>query len=47
MSAPHAWSAPVKRFVVTGATLVVILMYMFLCVAGGLMVSALPSLIRP
>jgi len=47
MIAPHEWPKPVKRFVLTGAALLVILAYVFLCVGGALLAAALFSQIRP
>lgn len=45
--APHDWPRPVKRFVLTGATLVVILAYGLLCAASALLIAALLSQVRP
>jgi hypothetical protein len=45
--APHEWPKPVKHFLLTGATLLVILAYMLLCAGSTLLVAALLSQIRP
>ncbi len=47
MITPHEWPKPVKRFVLTGATLLVILAYILLCVGSALLAAALFSQIRP
>jgi hypothetical protein len=47
MLAPHDWPEPVKRFLLTGATLLVILAYMLLCAGSALLTAALFSQIRP
>jgi hypothetical protein len=43
MLAPHDWPKPVKRFLLTGATLLVILAYALLCAGGALLTAALLS----
>jgi len=43
MLAPHDWPAPVKRLVLTGATLLVILAYILLCAGTGLVTAVLLS----
>ena len=45
--APHEWPKPVKRFLLTGATLLVVLAYMLLCAGSTLLVVALVSQVRP
>ncbi len=47
MLAPHDWPKPVKRLLLTGATLLVILAYVLLCVGSLLLTAALFSQIRP
>lgn len=47
MLAPHDWPKPVKHLVLTGATLLVILAYIFLCTGSALLTAALFSQIRP
>jgi hypothetical protein len=47
MLAPHEWSGSVKRFVLTGATLLVILAYLLLCTGSTLLVATLLSYISP
>jgi len=44
---PHEWPKPVKHFVLTGATLLVILAYVLLCAGSTLLVAALLSQVRP
>jgi len=43
MITPHAWSKPVKQFVVTGATLLVIVAYALMCAGSALLMAALFS----
>jgi hypothetical protein len=47
MLAPHDWPKPVKRLVLTGATLLVIVAYIFLCSGSALLTAALVSQFRP
>ena len=47
MIAPHQWPRPIKRLVLTGATVLVVLAYASLCVAGWLLSTALLSQVRP
>lgn len=37
----HDWPKPVKQFVLTGATILVIAAYMLFCAGGMLMIAAL------
>lgn len=47
MLAPHEWPKVVKRFLLTSATLLVILAYMLLCIGSVLLAAALFSQIGP
>lgn len=44
---PHNWPKPVKRVVLTGATLLVVLAYALLCAGSALLAATLLSPIRP
>lgn len=47
MIAPHAWSKPVKRLLLTTAILLVILAYTLLCAGSAFLTAALFSQINP
>jgi hypothetical protein len=47
MLAPHDWPKPIKRFVLTGATLLVILAYLLLCAGSALLAATLLLQISP
>jgi hypothetical protein len=47
MLAPHNWPKPVKRLLLTSATLLVILAYALLCAGSLILTAALFSQIRP
>jgi hypothetical protein len=47
MLAPHDWPKPVKQFVLTGATLLVITAYLLICAGSTLLMSALVSQFSP
>ena len=43
----HAWPEPVKKFVLTGATILVIGAYILLCAGSMLMIAALSTQFSP
>jgi len=45
--APHEWPKPVKRIVLTGAAVLVVLAYALLCAGSLMLTAALFSQIRP
>ncbi len=47
MIAPHDWPEPVKQFVMTGATLLVIVAYMLMCAGSTLLIAVLFSQLSP
>lgn len=47
MLAPHEWPKPVKRALLTGATLLVILAYLLLCAGSAFLTAVLLSQVNP
>jgi hypothetical protein len=47
MLAPHDWPKPFKQFVLTGATLLVIVAYMLMCAGSTLLIATLFSWFSP